>query len=197
MRISHCVLSRIRVPATIAVLLLFTSVLPAQDQQTRRPLNQYVHDHWTEKDGLPQNGVYSLMQSRDGYIWFGTQEGLVRFDGVRFTVLDRANTSEMKSTWIRFLLEDEEGGMWVSYTTRGTGVARYKDGVVRGYGTKDGLRSDNVVFAHKTRDSCVWFVHGTWGVTRDRNGVMSAYGRAEGLPSDTVFAVSDDAEGNL
>jgi ligand-binding sensor domain-containing protein/signal transduction histidine kinase len=171
--------------------------LPAQDLHTQRPLNQYVHDHWTEKDGLPQNGVYSLMQSRDGYLWFGTQEGLVRFDGVRFTVFDRTSTREMKSAWIRFLLEDEEGGMWISYTTRGTGVARYKDGSLRAFSTKDGLRSDNVAFAHETRDSSKWFIHGPWGISRYKNGVMTTYGRAEGLPSDTVFAVSDDAKGNL
>ena len=197
MRIARLFSSRVPVPASVIMLLLFASSLPARDLHTQRPLNQYVHDHWTEKDGLPQNGVYSLMQSRDGYLWFGTQEGLVRFDGVRFTVFDRASTREMKSAWIRFLLEDEEGGMWISYTTRGTGVARYKDGTVRAYGTKNGLRSDNVNFAHETRDSSIWFIHGPWGITRYKNNVMATYGRAEGLPSDTVFAVSDDAKGNL
>jgi signal transduction histidine kinase/ligand-binding sensor domain-containing protein len=137
------------------------------------------------------------MQSRDGYLWFGTQEGLVRFDGVRFTVFDRANTREMKSAWIRFLLEDGDGGMWISYTTRGTGIGRYRDGILRGYGTKEGLRSDNVRWAYRTRDSSTWFIHGPWGITRYKNGVMTTYGRAEGLPSDTVFAVSDDSKGNL
>ena len=198
MRISHFVLSRIRVPATIAVILLFTSVLPAQDQQTRRPLNQYVHDHWTEKDGLPQNGVYSLMQSRDGYIWFGSEEGLVRFDGVRFSVFDRTNTRGIKSAWIRLLHEDEEGGIWISYSANsGTGAARYRDGSVRDYSTKDGLRSNNVWGVHGTRDSSKWFIHGAGGITRYKNGVTTPFGRVEGLPSDTVFAVSDDSKGNL
>ena len=197
MRISRVFPSQIRVAAFVLMPLLCAITLPAQDLDARRPLNQYVHDHCTEKDGLPQNGVYSLMQSRVGYLWFGTQEGLVRFDGVRFTVFDRTSTREMKSAWIRFLLEDGEGGMWISYTTRGTGVARYKDGNLRAYGTKDGLRSDNVNFAHETRDSSTWFIHGPWGISRYKNGVMTTYGRAEGLPSDTVFAVSDDAKGNL
>jgi ligand-binding sensor domain-containing protein/signal transduction histidine kinase len=190
-------MSRIPVPGVMFLSLLVASSLPAQDLQVRRPLSQYVHDQWTEKDGLPQNGVYSLTQSHDGYLWFGTQEGLVRFDGVRFAVFDRANTREMKSAWIRFLLEDDDGGMWISYTTRGTGIAYYKNGSIHGYGKKDGLRSDNVSFACKTRDSSRWFIHGPWGITRYKNGVMSTFGRAEGLPSDTVFAVSDDRKGDL
>ena len=198
MRIPRLFLSRVPVPAAVVILLLCAVLLPAQDQQTRRPLSQYVHDHWTEKDGLPQNGVYRLMQSRDGYIWFGSEEGLVRFDGVRFTVFDRTNTRGIKSAWIRFLLKDEEGGVWISYSANsGTGAARYIDGTVRDYSTKDGLRSNNVWGVHGTRDSSKWFIHGAGGITRYKDGVMSGYGRAEGLPSDTVYAVSDDSKGNL
>jgi signal transduction histidine kinase/ligand-binding sensor domain-containing protein len=170
---------------------------PAQEVHTRSPLSQYVHDHWTEKDGLIQNSVYSLTQARDGYLWFGSQEGLTRFDGVRFTVFDRTNARELKSSWIRFLLEDVDGGIWISYPTRETGAARYKDGVIRGVSTKDGLRSNTVGFVHATRDSSAWFVHGSSGVTRYKNGVMTTFGKAEGFPSDTIFAVSDDSQGNL
>ena len=197
MQISHRRKSLTQVVAILFVSVVLAMSLRAQDLGGRRPLNQYVHDRWTEKDGLPQNGVYSLMQSRDGYLWFGTQEGLVRFDGLRFTVFDRLNSRELKSTWARFLLEDYDGGIWISYTTRGTGAALYKDGVMRSFGLKDGLRSDNVLYVAMTRDSSKWFVHGPWGVTRYKNGMMTTYGRAEGLPNDTVFAVSDDSKGNL
>ena len=197
MRISHILHFRLHCTLLVLMLLFVARTLPAQDLHTARPLNQYVHDHWTGDDGLPQNAVYSLMQSRDGYLWFGTQEGLVRFDGLRFTVFDRTNAREMKSSWIRFLLEDEDGGIWISYPTRGTGAARVKDGILRGFSTKDGLRNDNVDFVYRTRDSSKWFIHGAWGITRYKNGAMTTFGHAEGLPSDTVFAVSDDAKGNL
>ena len=58
----------------------------------RKALTQYIHDVWQTEQGLPQNAVEALCQTRDGYLWLGTQEGLVRFDGVRFTVFDRRNT---------------------------------------------------------------------------------------------------------
>jgi ligand-binding sensor domain-containing protein/signal transduction histidine kinase len=185
------------VACLLIIPLLCVTSLWAENQHNVRPLSQYVQDRWTEKDGLPQNGVYGLMQDRLGYLWFGTQEGLVRFDGLHFTVFDRANSPEMKSSWISHLLEDEEGGMWVSYSTRGSAVARYQNGVFRAFDRSDGLRSNNVAFSHLTRDSSVWFIHGPWGVTQYKNGVMTSYGHAEGLPSDTVFAVSDDSRGNI
>ena len=53
-----------------------------------KAISQYVHALWDSDNGLPQNSVNAVIQTRDGYIWFGTQEGLVRFDGVRFTIFD-------------------------------------------------------------------------------------------------------------
>ncbi|MEK7833159.1 MAG: two-component regulator propeller domain-containing protein, partial [Acidobacteriota bacterium] len=53
---------------------------------------QYRFDHWTTDDGLPQNTVTSVVQTRDGYLWITTLDGLARFDGVRFTVFDKSNS---------------------------------------------------------------------------------------------------------
>ncbi|HEY5616215.1 MAG TPA: two-component regulator propeller domain-containing protein, partial [Bacteroidota bacterium] len=89
-----CVLAML----VVAVLLVVHSA--EAFQQARRPLRQYVHDFWTVKEGLPQNAAYVIMQSRDGYIWFGTQEGLVRFDGLEFKVFDRANNPDMQNGWV-------------------------------------------------------------------------------------------------
>src|SRR5215472_19055513 len=51
-------------------------------------INQYVHNSWRSEDGLPQNSVDAILQTRDGYLWVGTEEGLVRFNGVQFTVFN-------------------------------------------------------------------------------------------------------------
>ena len=53
---------------------------------------QYQFDAWDTAQGLPQNTVSALIQTRDGYLWFTTLDGLVRYDGVRFTVFDKSNT---------------------------------------------------------------------------------------------------------
>ncbi len=53
---------------------------------------QYRFDHWTADNGLPQNSVRDIVQTRDGYLWLATLDGLVRFDGVRFTVFRLVHT---------------------------------------------------------------------------------------------------------
>ncbi|HEY5443391.1 MAG TPA: two-component regulator propeller domain-containing protein, partial [Pyrinomonadaceae bacterium] len=68
--------------------LLFV-IIPTSAQQAR---NQYRADFWTTDEGLPQNSVRSILQTRDGYLWFTTNDGLVRFDGVHFRVFGKGNT---------------------------------------------------------------------------------------------------------
>ena len=72
---------------------------------------------WRTEDGLPQNTVTSAVQTRDGYLWFGTHSGLARFDGERFEVFDTANTPEMTDPRINCLFEDERGTLWIGQET--------------------------------------------------------------------------------
>ena len=62
-----------------------------------KPLAQYSHSVWRTENGLPQNTVRSIVQTRDGYIWLATDDGLVRFDGIRFVTFDRQDTPAMRS----------------------------------------------------------------------------------------------------
>ena len=80
---------------------------------SRRELSQFSHEVWLTENGLPQNTVHAIAQTRDGYIWIGTEEGLARFDGVKFTVFDKQNTPELKSNYIRTLLADRQGALWI------------------------------------------------------------------------------------
>ena len=61
---------------------------------------QYRFDSWTTEDGLPQNSVNAILQTRDGYLWLGTFGGLTRFDGVKFTIFNTGNTPGLKSNRI-------------------------------------------------------------------------------------------------
>src|SRR5436309_12840649 len=64
---------------------------------------------WTMDQGLPQNRISCLKQTRDGYLWLGTWFGLARFDGVRFTVFDKFNTPELVNDAINALAKDTDG----------------------------------------------------------------------------------------
>jgi signal transduction histidine kinase/ligand-binding sensor domain-containing protein len=70
---------------------------------------------WQSENGLPQNAVTSVLQTRDGYIWVGTYSGLARFDGVRFTIFDNNNTPEMSSSRVTSLYEADDGMLWIGH----------------------------------------------------------------------------------
>ncbi len=84
-------------------------------------------DVWSSLEGLPQNTVQAVQQSQDGYMWIGTQAGLVRFDGVRFVTHNSANTPGILHDDIQALAETEDGWLWVA--TYGGGVARLRGDV--------------------------------------------------------------------
>jgi len=74
---------------------------------------RYLIDGWQTDQGLPQNSVISIAQTRDGYLWLATFNGLVRFDGARFAVFDSHNTPELESSRIVRLWEDASGALWI------------------------------------------------------------------------------------
>jgi len=77
------------------------------------PLNQYRLNHWDNRKGLPQNAVSAIAQTTDGYMWFGTQAGLARFDGLRFEVFIPATHPDMKDPLITGLAASPDGSLWI------------------------------------------------------------------------------------
>lgn len=94
----------------------------------KKAITQYVHDVWQVEDGLPQNSILSITQTRDGYLWLGTQQGLVRFDGVRFTAFNVRNTPGLKGNGMWGLHGDQAGNLWLSGD-----VIRLRDGIFTSY----------------------------------------------------------------
>ncbi len=85
--------------------------------------SQYVLRNWQVRHGLPQNSVNAVLQTHDGFLWFGTQAGLARFDGRAFEVFDHASSPALRHEFVRALLEDREGVLWVA--TNGGGLLRF------------------------------------------------------------------------
>ncbi len=86
----------------------------------------WVHESWTVKDGLPVNSINALLQDRIGYIWAATFDGLVRFDGLRFTVFNSANSEGLPSNRIIRLTEGRDGSLWLA--TEQSHVVRFHAG---------------------------------------------------------------------
>ena len=102
----------------------------AQDRLSLDPdkaLTQYLHHVWQADEGLPQNTVRAIVQTQDGYLWMGTEEGLVRFDGMRFVVFNKSNTAAFGAGHtILALVEGHAGDLWIG-TGEGS-VVQYTDG---------------------------------------------------------------------
>src|SRR5258705_11424171 len=98
---------------SLVFLLLLGGSGGAVTLDSRRDLSQFGHDVWLTENGLPQNTVHSIAQTPDGYVWIGTEEGLARFDGVRFTIYDKQKIPQLGSNYIRALLVDRRGALWI------------------------------------------------------------------------------------
>jgi signal transduction histidine kinase/ligand-binding sensor domain-containing protein len=104
---------------------------------------QYRFDHWTTDNGLPQNSVRDILQTRDGYIWLTTFDGLVRFDGVRFTVFNKSNSPGIITNRFVNLYEDAQGDLWAS--TENNGLTQLHKGRFTTYTVENGL-PDNTIY---------------------------------------------------
>src|SRR6476661_1066814 len=119
---------------SVSIALLLVLLILASGVRT---FCQYNFSSWTTDDGLPQNSVYAILQTRDGYLWFTTLDGLVRFDGVSFRSFSKSNTSQLKSNRFNSLLEDGQGDLWIG--TDDGGLARYHLSQFLTYTTQEGL----------------------------------------------------------
>jgi signal transduction histidine kinase/ligand-binding sensor domain-containing protein len=115
--------------------LIFLLVYPASQASA-----QYQFDLWNTDQGLPQNDVQAILQTRDGYLWLTTSDGLVRFDGVRFTVFNKGNTKGLLSNRLTALYEGRDGSLWIG--TEDRGLIRYHERGFTTYTTAEGLKSN-------------------------------------------------------
>src|SRR5277367_6360841 len=99
------------VPFLCTLLLLLVAEMASGRDYSQ--LSEYQTTTWRVEDGLPQSTVTCIAQTPDGYLWLGTQNGLVRFDGVRFRVFDENNTPAIKNSRVVRLLGGPDGTLWV------------------------------------------------------------------------------------
>ena len=136
-----------------------------------RPGSPYTIDVWDTEDGLPQHSVIAMLQTRDGYLWLGTLNGLARFDGRRFTVFDAGNTPGLKSSRIVRLFEDSQTNLWVG--TENAGLILARDGQITSlpFGAET-ARADHLVAACEDARGAVWLYTAAGQLGRYRDGKL-------------------------
>ena len=113
-----------------------------------KALTQYIHTVWNDDDGLPHSTVNAVAQTPDGYLWVGTEGGVVRFNGADFDVFDRSNTEAFAAGHaVRTLLVDQQGQLWIG--TAGAGLIRYVDGAFAPVTTPSALDRAQVSVLHE------------------------------------------------
>ncbi len=113
----------------LLLLIVQCCVFFAQSQYL---FGQYHFDSWTTNNGLPQNGIRAITQTPDGYLWFTTFDGLVRFDGLRFTAFNKSNTKGIINNRFTSIYSDKDGTVYASTTEDGV-LTVYRNGVFTSY----------------------------------------------------------------
>jgi PAS domain S-box-containing protein len=176
---------------------LLSTIDAALALDPHKATTQYLHTVWGADSGISDGNAMIILQSRNGYLWLGTFDGLFRFDGVTFTLLDKKNAPGMKQAagiGIRSLSEGKDGSLWIG--TNGHGLVRMKDGNFTIYTSKDGLSSDTVEAIAEGRDGSLW-VGTELGLNRFHDGKFTVYGTADGLSSNSVRCLYVDRSGTL
>ncbi len=161
-------------------LLLSCAAAVALEPSTS--LANYGRQAWAMENGLPQNTVQALAQTQDGFLWLGTEAGLVRFDGVEFQTYDRNSTPALPGSDIRALLATRDGALWIGTNA---GLARWKDGAVRVFTTADGLPANGILALSEDASGTldVWTEQGPARMAGDRFAPLT---NAGAFPSATL-----------
>ncbi|MBK8595288.1 MAG: response regulator [Holophagales bacterium] len=139
---------------TAALLVLLTPGPAALALDPARPIAHATLDSWESGQGLPQNTVQAIAQTPDGYLWIGTQEGLVRFDGARFTLFDSRTVADFASDSVLALLADQDGTLWIG--TNGGGLLSMKGGRFASLGPREGLAGRKVQALARDGRGVLW-----------------------------------------
>ncbi len=176
----------------VAMLLIMVS-LSAHALDPTLKLSQYVLDNWQISQGLPQSSAQAIARTPDGYLWVGTQEGLARFDGVRFVVFDHANEPAIPDKHISVLYVDAAGRLWIG--TR-TGIAVYEHGHFKALSVMPALAHAYVRAIAQGKQGRIWVgtESGLFGIG---DGPPVSFDSSSGLPDSRIRALLEDRDGVL
>jgi ligand-binding sensor domain-containing protein len=139
--------------------VLLTTLAWAAPAQVRAsdlmPLSGYRVSSWSENDGLPSGPIWALTQDENGFLWIGSDAGLLRFDGVRFRTWQELAGSPLPQGAVHTLLVAHDGNLWVGFGEQAL-VARVRGRNVDVYGSHDGLVGHQITALVEDASGDIW-----------------------------------------
>ena len=143
---------------TFKTVLAFVTFSPAAFAlNPHKTLAQYTRSVWTQSQGLPQDSIRSIAQTRDGFLWIGTNEGLSRFDGYDFTVFTK-DDGYLPSNSVSVVAAGRDGSLWIGTPE---GLALYRNGHFTTFTQKDGLPNNRISALLEDHNGALWIVAGS------------------------------------
>src|SRR5208337_3228473 len=158
-------------------------------------ISQYAHTAWTAREGFSMGNIYAIAQTPDGYLWFGTEFGLFRFDGVHSIRWEPPAGESLPDNNINSLLVTRDGTLWIGTFS---GLVTWSGGKLTRRPEPE-LRGQFVSSLFEDRNGTVWA--GTLGTPTGqlcaiRSGGTQCYGQ-DGAFGRAVWALYEDSFGNL
>jgi signal transduction histidine kinase/ligand-binding sensor domain-containing protein/DNA-binding response OmpR family regulator len=178
----------------LVFLFLWTPfILTALDPD--KIITQYSVKIWNMESGLPGNDIIAIEQTQEGYLWMGTQDGLVRFDGVDFEIFNRENTPQLKDNRIQALFVDQQGTLWIG--TDSGGLSQFLEGEFTTYSITTDSALVKISAISEDRWGNLWIGSFKEGLTCLRKGDFTTYTIKQGLPDNKVRFISKDGNEDL
>ncbi len=176
------------------VFIFFLVVRTAGALDQNRQISQYAHTAWRIQDGF-FSSPNAITQTADGYIWIGTLNGLVRFDGVRFVPWVAPHGQALPDSRITSILGTPDGSLWIGTVA---GLSRLKNGELLNYSSMP-IGISNVIQDHT---GTVWVTRynvrdGKGPLCRVAGRELQCFGEADGIPVNYGVGLSEDSLGNL
>jgi ligand-binding sensor domain-containing protein len=114
---------------------------------------QYVYKNWNNRNGLPQNTVFDIAEDKDGFLWIATEEGLIRFDGNDFKIINEENTSGLFSSSFYDLSESSKEGVWAA---SGNTVLLVKNNTVKAFDFRAHVRGSWITRIAEDHGGKLW-----------------------------------------
>ena len=171
----------------VITVLIFVFTLFLNGLSKDVSLNQFMLDKWDNSTGLPQNSVLSIVQTRDGYLWMGTEEGFVRFDGMKFKLYDDS-VLPIDNHNTRFILEDmNTNEIWVGTDGGGLVKLNYETEAFTIYNTSKGLPENSIRYGVQSASGDIYAGTARSGiVVIKKDGTVSLIDKTMGLPHNNV-----------